>query len=353
VELSTLKSTVNHIADRIGDLEGRRRRTSSALRSIGDVPFRIGSLTDDRIINQVPKAGPDCPVAGVDGGLLTRSFHGIDLVVVRAVGVTFDYKKGQVAGTKVFAQKIPFITEVNSGDDGELITVASLHRMKYEVAKAVEVVEESSPAYIMMDGPLYPHPSTRVAKGSHLRKLYKEVVSLYDRLAQACSDRNTKLVGIVEDSRSRYFASVISDKIVPSLPEKSRSQFAGVGGFRDTALLYDALQTGERTCTFKISQLQDLAYKDEVFGFYMRTAEYDRPLRVEIRSASPGKDVPPLASLVYGVAAFPSYGLPSVLVEADARAKLKLNYMEFIQKMLFAKSHSPLMMSLRRENRPV
>jgi hypothetical protein len=350
VELSTLKSAVSKIAEKIGRLESRRRKTSAALRSIRDLKFRIGSLTDDKIINEVDKVKPTCSVAGVDGGLLMRSFHGIDVVVTRAVGVVFNYKSGKATGTRVFPQKIPFVSEVNSTNEGELITVASLHRMKYEVLRAVEVVEKAAPDYIMMDGPLYPHPSTRVAKGSHLKKLYLEVVSLYNKLAAVCEERGTKLVGIVEDSRSRYFASLLFEKIVPHLPE--RSEFSGVQGFRDTALLYDALKLGERTCTFKISGIQDLQYKNKVFAFYIRPAKYDRPLRVEFFSEEPGKDVSPLASLVYGIASFSQYGLPSVLVEADLRAKLKKHYMHYVQRMLFSKLRSPLVMSLRRENRP-
>lgn len=353
MDISTLKSTVERISGKIGDMEGRRKKTSSALRSIGELRFRIGDLTDDRLINSVEETGPAGEVAGVDGGLLTRGFHGVDVVVTRAVGVVFSYRKGRVTASRVFPQPAPFITEVNSSSDGELIAVASLYRTREEVAKAVEVVKEASPDCIMMDGPLYPHPSTRMAKGSKMRTLYEDVARLYDRLEKACRQRGTSLVGIVEDSRSRYFSKLLAEDIAPNLPEKTRSLFSRVGNFRDTALLYDALKTGERTATFKISGIQDLSYKDSVFGFYMRTAKYDRPLRVEFVSGRPGDDVPGLASRVYSLASFPRYGLPSVLVEADARAKLEQRYMALVQKMLFARSRSPLVMSLRRENRPI
>ncbi len=350
MELSTLKSAIGKIASRVGAMENQRRRTSNALRSVGKLKFKVGNLTDDSIINKVKKARPTCSVAGVDGGLLTRSFHGIDVVVTRAVGVVFDYKEGKVVGSKVFPQKVPFISELSSSSDGELITVASLYRMREEVSRAVEVVEKASPDFIMMDGPLYPHPSTRVAKGSGLKKLYMEVVGLYNLLASSCAERGTGLVGIVEDSRSGYFASVLFNKIVPNLPNSK--EFSGVV-FRDTALLFDALNPGERTFTFKIPNIQDLNYKDRVFAFYIKTAKYDRPLRVEFLSGNPGEDAKTVASLTYGIAAFPRYGLPSVLVEADARAKLKQHYMHYIQRMLFSHSRSPLVMSLRRENRQI
>lgn len=284
---------------------------------------------------------------------MTRSFHGVDVVVTRAVGVVFDYKKDKVVSSKIFPQKMPFISEVNSDDDTELIVVASLYRMREEVSKAVELVEATSPDFVMMDGPLYPHPSTRIAKGSHLRKLYMRVVKLYDQLGEVCNERGTQLVGIVEDSRSRYFATLLFDKIVPSLPDKYRSLFSNSQVFRDTALLYDALKIGERTSTFKVSDIHDMQYKDKVFGFYIRTAKYDRPFRVEFLSDEPGKKVFGLASLIYSIAAFPRYGLPSVIVEADARAKLKKHHMQYIQRMLFSKSHSPLVLSLRRESRPL
>ena len=252
----------------------------------------------------------------------------------------------------MFAPKAPFVTEVDSADEGELITVASLYRMKEEVARAIELAGES-PKFLLMDGPLYPHPSTRIAKGTHLYKLYHEVVGLYNKLAEACEEHGTKLVGIVEDSRSRYFAKTLLGTLVPALPEKHRQLFSGVTSFRDTALLYDALLPGERTFTFKIAGIQDLKYRNNVFAFYMKTAKYDRPLRVEFLSREPRKDLPAVSSSIYSLSSFSSYGLPSVIVEADARAKLTAYYSEYIYRMLFSKSLSPLIMNLRRENRPI
>lgn len=351
MELSLLKSSVARISDRIVAMEDRRKKASSAIKSIGGLGFKVGNLTDDNIINTVEKSELNFSVGGVDGGMVARSFHGVDLVIIRAVGVIFDYKKGKIKSNKVFAPKAPFITEVDSSDDGELITVASLYRMKEEVARAIEVAGDS-PNFLLMDGPLYPHPSTRMAKGTHLFKLYSEVVGLYDKLAKTCEEHGTKLVGIVEDSRSRYFSKVLLNKIVPTLPEKHRAVFSKVPSFRDTALLYDTLTSGERTFTFKISGIHDLKYKDNVFAFYMKTAKYDRPLRVEFLSTNPKSDLSEVSSKVYSLSAFSSYGLPSAIIEADARAKLTTYYSEYIYRMLFSKSLSPLIMSLRRENRP-
>ena len=306
MELSLLKSSVGRISDRIVAMEDRRKKASSAVKSIGGLRFKVGNLTDDRIINTVEKSGMNFSVGGVDGGMVARSFHGVDLVVIRAVGVIFDYRNNKITSNKVFAPKAPFITEVDSSNDGELITVASLYRMKEEVSRAIELAGDS-PDFLLMDGPLYPHPSTRMAKGTHLFKLYSEVVGLYDSLAGMCRDNGTVLVGIVEDSRSRYFAKVLLDKIVPALPEKHRELFSKVPRFRDTALLYDALAPGERTFTFKISGIQDLKYRDNVFAFYMKTAKYDRPLRVEFLSTNPREDLPDVASKIYSLSAFVPY----------------------------------------------
>jgi len=204
-----------------------------------------------------------------------------------------------------------------------------------------------------MDGPLYPHPSTRVSKGSDLKKIYSKVVKLYNRLSEVCSERNTLLVGVVEDSRSKYFAYVLMNKIVPNLSEKHKKLFSNIKIFRDTALLYNALSLGERTFTFKISGIQDLNYKNNVFAIYIKTAKHDRPLRIEFLSNKPGEQVNEVSSMIMGLASFPSYGLPSVIIEADARAKLTSYYFEYISRMLFSKSLSPLILSLRREKRPL
>ncbi|MBR9680881.1 MAG: DNA double-strand break repair nuclease NurA [Candidatus Altiarchaeota archaeon] len=353
MEISTLKATVGRIANRIMDLEQRRKKNSNALRSISELGFRVGNLTDDKIFNKVEKVPLNFVVGGIDGGLLTKTFHGIDIVLTRAVGVIFDYQNGQVVKSKVFPQKMPFIAEVNSGDDGELMTIASLYRMNEEISKAIEVAKTEGLQYLLLDGPLYPHPSTRIAKTTDLKHLYKSVVAKYNELHKVCEDHGVSLVGVVEDSRSKYFSKVLFETLVPGLPNKQQELFSNNFKFRDTALLYDALQVGERTLAFKLSGIQDVTYKLEVFGFYIKTAKYDRPIRIEVASKTPKTTLKKVAQVILSLAAFPSYGIPSVIVEADARAKLSARHMISIQKMLYSKSKSPLVMSLRRENRPV
>ena len=353
MEISTLKATVGRIVNRINDLERRRKKNSNALRSISELGFKVGNLTDDKIFNKVEKMPLNFVVGGVDGGLLTKTFHGIDVVLTRAVGVVFDYQNGRIVKSKVFPQKMPFITEVNSSDDGELITLASLYRMNEEIKKAIEVAKTASPEFLLLDGPLYPHPSTRIAKATDLHHVYKSVVSKYNELQKVCEERGVSLVGVVEDSRSRYFSKVLFETLVPGLPKKHQELFSNNFSFRDTALLYDALQMGERTLAFKLSGIQDVNYKNSVFAFYIRTAKHDRPIRIEVTSKNPKNLLAKIPQMIYGLAAFPSYGIPSVIVEADARAKLSQRHMISIQKMLYSKSQSPLVMNLRRESRPV
>jgi len=353
LEISTLKTTVSRIADRISNLEQKRKKNSKAIRSISELGFKVGSLTNDNIINSVEKVKLDFKAAGIDGGLLTKTFHGVDIVLTRAAGVVFTYKNDKIASTKVYPQKVPVLVEVNSNDDGELITIASLYRMNEEITKAIEVAKDAEPDYLMLDGPLYPHPSTRIAKASDLKKLYATVVSKYNELEKTCQKNNTILVGVVEDSRSRYFSNVLFDKIVPGLSKKHQELFIDGYRFRDTALLFDTLKMGERTSAFKLSGIQDVAYKNDLYGFYIKTAKYDRPLRIEITSKTPRELLKKVPSTIFSLASFPSYGLPSVIVEADARAKLSQRYMISIQKMLYSKSQSPLVIDLRRESRPL
>ena len=342
MEISSLKAALGEIGGRIQELEGRRRQMVSVIKEIKDRRFRIGNLTKDAVINPVEKVKVSGRVGGVDGGLLAKSFHGVDIVMTRAVGVIFEYRNGKVVGTEINSQKVPLVRWVSAEHEGELVTVASLYRMGVEIGKAIELAGKVD--FLLLDGPLYPHPSTRVAKGSELKKKYMEIVRLYNTLEKKCREAGTRLVGVVEDSRSNYFSKLL---------EKVDGRLEGVSSFRDTALLFDTLETGERTLLFKISNIQDLSYKNDVYGFYIKSARYDRPIRVEFISGEPGKDVDEVARLVYSIAAFPRYGLPSVLVEADLRAKLKQNYIRMLQRAIFSKSRSPIVMNLRRENSPL
>ena len=94
-------------------------------------------------------------------------------------------------------------------------------------------------------------------------------------------------------------------------------------------------------------------YSNKLYGFYIKPVKFDRPVRIEFVSDKPGECADRIASAVYGMSVYESYGIPSVIIEADARAKLSKNLVEYVSRILRDKTGSPMLLKLRRELRPL
>jgi hypothetical protein len=131
---------------------------------------------------------------------------------------------------------------------------------------------------------------------------------------------------------------------------------------RDSNLLYYLLEKGERTCTFNyatdpehhpiIKEFSKLASK--FMSFYIKTAEFDRPIRVDFFSnEDAGEKAEKISSFLLNTSGHAGYGLPAVLIEADQRAKMSQEDLENFYYELINKAGNISMLSrLRRENRP-
>ncbi|MBR9681327.1 MAG: DNA double-strand break repair nuclease NurA [Candidatus Altiarchaeota archaeon] len=346
--MNDLKVAVSKVSKTLEAMELKRKHLSGAIKKIGNTGFRIGDKTKENIVNAVVKGPVTGRFAGVDGGLLVKGFHGIDLIVTRAVATIFDYEKSKIKKSD-YVKTTPKVFEFESGSPSELALVAGLRRMELELLVAIQALEKK-PDYLLLDGSIFPHPSTKAAKLTH-RRAYLRVIKLYEGLVTKCKDQGCILIGIVEDSRSRYFSNMLHDVIVPNLPPKTRELFPNIQNFRDTALLYDALSYCEKTFTFKLRKVPEINYGKEIYAFYLKTAKYDRPIRVEFVAEDPQSTGQAIAQAVLGLSTFSRYGIPSVIIEADARAKLTRYYMDYIERLLG--KVTPLMMRLRREGRPI
>jgi NurA-like 5'-3' nuclease len=88
----------------------------------------------------------------------------------------------------------------------------------------------------------------------------------------------------------------------------------------------------------------------KIKSFYIKTADMDRPVRVDFI----GDDVERIASIVFSLSAHhSSYGIPSILIEADHVAKLSEEDAENFYKSVTAHTGLlPCVFKLRREMRP-
>jgi len=132
----------------------------------------------------------------------------------------------------------------------------------------------------------------------------------------------------------------------------------------DTLFLYYLLKKGERTEHFNYSKsagelpvFKDLGdkWKSAINVMYLRAVEYDRPLRLDFLANDKDRDAANrIAALIWHISKQNrTYAYPSVLIEADARAKLKEQDLMVFQSALADKlGRNPSLFDLRREQRP-
>jgi hypothetical protein len=298
-------------------------------------------------------------ICGVDGGFLRKEFHGLTLVIRRAVGVCFEFSKN-----KVNAQYLPsknpqpesfIITPDFSSEEAKIF--ANLKRVEIEMKTALDCAKKFSPNLLVLDGSIVLHPSSIPNKDSGVYEIYKEVIMQIRELYKFCSDNEIMLVGACEDSRSRKFCNILINQLLSGKPEAKILDNAN-----DTTFLYFLLKTGERTTHFSYSASEDLPaladmgeWRSKIFGLYIKPVEFDRPLRLDFLANNAQLQADKISSIVNLISRQNrTYAYPSVLVEADARAKLsEQDLMAFQQSLREQIGMDPSMFELRRNNRPI
>jgi len=98
----------------------------------------------------------------------------------------------------------------------------------------------------------------------------------------------------------------------------------------DSEFFYRLLEPQERSCCFpienKLINSEPRRVSDHsIHCFYLKTVPRDFPLRVEFFAGheDPPRRADQIASVIYPLSSHHAeYGLPSILIEADARARL-------------------------------
>ncbi len=356
-----LDATLSAMARRIKKNEKERRVIAERLREMKAIPFKeidvSREVMHETLVSPMEKRVLDCRVGGVDGGVLSSRYHTIDLMVMRAVAPVFTYEK-ELAEVAYFPEKAPsvFVHTNVEGSDIDFLLEKNIRRQTMELETALQAVEEGEPDFMLLHGPLAPYPTDKPRSSSKVSGLYGRMVSAFLSLYKACEKRETRLAGIVEDSRGARFSSILKEALPSQEEELSR--------MRDTALLYDVLEHGERTFPFKYTVdplhhpvISDLGeWGQKLYSFYAKTAPLDRPLRVDFISFTDDvtEEVKNLSSLIFTLSSFSRvYGIPTVITEADHRAKLRAEDINLIYDLLREKvGRAPSLLKLRREARP-
>ncbi len=290
-------------------------------------------------------------VAGTDGGIIKKSLHGIDLLLIRTAGVIFHFEGGKLKKTEYYPQPIPSPVPQASFDpfsEIEFEINANMKRQTAEVITACEVVEKFSPDILLMHGSVVPHYTS---KSGALAETYEKMIAAYSKLFSL--SEKTLIAGVVEDSRGKRFCDIISGKIGINSEQQILLQRT-----RDTNILTYAMKLGERTFAFPYAEKENFILKEfpdfseRISTFYMKTAEFDRPIRIDFVGNE--REAEKISSFVFPLVKNSLYGLPSILVEADQRARLSdKDFDIFFSDLVNKVGRFPAVFGLRREDRPI
>jgi hypothetical protein len=338
-----LEQALVDLAERIRERDRRRRKIAGVLKGLkgrvnpaGTEGPALEEISENYFTKVVERDGlSDATVIGVDGGLLTQQLHGLDLILVRAAAAIFHYINGELDGAEYHPSESPppkLVDLTEPLDAREFEFVVGVERQLAELELAIQATTSQSADFLLLDGSVVPQYIDRSVQGRRPLKLYQKLFDMFSELYEVCASTGTLLAGAVKDSRSPRFIDILRRKVIPALPELSPEEQEVLENSRDTVLLDRVLEVGERTLAFRYAEnpadhtLKDLGkWASMVRVFYMKAVPYDRPLRVEFLDSGDGAAgvADRVASLVYSISAHhDAFGLPSVLIEADARARL-------------------------------
>ncbi|HUY01622.1 MAG TPA: DNA double-strand break repair nuclease NurA [Candidatus Deferrimicrobium sp.] len=385
MELSDFDIAVRTIAEKIIQLEKNRNNLSKVLRDAYqylNLELIQNTVSDQEVIEPkfihevVPLDLHGMQIIGIDGSIISKSLNGVDLILTRAVAVLFKFQKDKPS-VQYFPSSAPnprliYNFEIFSGP--ELDVLNSLERLEDEIQIAIKMTDQN-PDIILLDGSIIPLTLDKPSNSSILNQKYFKIIENYELLFQKCLEHDILLAGIIKDTRSTRFMQILG-KVLPALinkvPELQSIRQLDyrpiIQQTRDATFLYRFLQPKERTFTFKYSEspakhavLKDFTKKDWsqlIYTFYLKPVQFDLPTKIEfLAPTNPEKYANRIAAVILPLSnQHAEFGVPSVLIEADARAHLFENDLEYIHESLShvvsTSGFSPLLMKLRRDKRP-
>ncbi len=363
------EETLSSITERIREQQGRRRKVAEALSGLRGIALEGVEGAVESVLVKQAEMSPlaNLTVAGVDGGLLEHQLHGLDLILVRALAAVFHYRDAELERAEYFPNEVPppkLIDVAEPLDAREFELLAGMERQLAELEVATDVVRKSDAGLLLLDGSVVPQYVDRFLHSPLLLERYKRLIEAYIGLYQACAKSGVFLAGAVKDSRGKRFIDILKNRLLPALGDLGLEQkdLAVLERSRDTVLLDHLLGVGERTFAFTYAEepasyvLRDLGvWAAKVYVFYLKTVPFDQPLRVEFVDCGEGpiEAADRITSLVYALSSHhDAFGLPSVLIEADACARLAEEDLCIVRDTIADRLGPSSLLDLRRQRRP-
>jgi len=362
-----IHNVISEAVDNISRMDKKRRLLGEKLLPLNKLNLLESGraeLLEERMIFPVEKPTLDCTIAGVDSGFIGKDLLALDLILIRAVGALFHYKKGKVEKAEYFPNFYTFPEPRLSNSSlefDEFQCNKSIQRLIKEVETAKNMIEKFKPNYCFLDGSIVPQYADKPRKGSKIKTAYHDMLAEFQSLYETAEMNKCELVACVEDSRGSRFRQILQEQLLANQTQLSSQ----LNDCYDTIILDYLLKTGERSFAFSYTSsikehpiLMDFEEKwsKSVRAFYIKPVAFDRPLRVEFlhtNGENISKHASEIASIVYAQSCMHrEYAYPTILIEADLHARLRPGEIEIVYDKILNKLGKGFKLRLRRDYRP-
>ena len=332
-------------------------------------------------------------IVAVDGGLGWRKYLGIQLTLIKAAVVIYDFNgKNQPKITNFLPpgrdSNYVFYTDYTLTDENHCTLLASYCRTIAENQLLLEFLQTTNhfPDIILLDGSLCCPPNPYYIDNEDIQAFYRICLKTYSDLYSFCEKHHILLVGSVKDSRGVILRELFSRafpffmKKYPTLKPFYSVQYRQIfRRFSDTELLFKLLPSNVRTVAFQYSsdspnyKIKNLTEKNinmpareesslsnnyarknekvknqlssamkfsyPIYASYLQLSQVDVPLRIEFISPSDVEEIPRriefIASILVPLSNInPSCTLPLPQIEAHMRAHLPPQELDMISAQL-------------------
>ncbi|MHA2287740.1 MAG: DNA double-strand break repair nuclease NurA [Promethearchaeota archaeon] len=295
-------------------------------------------------------------VVSVDGSSVLKKFMNVDFSFLKAIAVKYYFYKNQSSKIEYFPDKTGFNNYNVQGtylnrEDVAVDTKISMDMTFMEINLLNKLIEKKSNIdLIIIDGSVVIMPINLIfAKDSEISRNYDQLLKEYQKLYSNCNERNIILIGSIKDTRTSALTNLLRSSIQMLKPNSTNlTDFIKINYrqimdyFCDLDLFNRFLEKSERSCIFNckkdLDKIRDTGIKKEIpyyfpqsfYAFYIKTAIYDTPCRIEffmndkhsLNEASAKADL--ISSILLPISSLNEfYGLPIPQIEAHRRAVFK------------------------------
>ncbi len=337
---------------------------------LANLPPHLETLTyDEKMFTKLsPQDIAGLTIGGVDGGYISRLLVGFDIFIFRAIAVFSTYTPAGIQKTSYFPSKTPPL-EIAVSDVGlsslDSENMGSIRRTITELHVATQVLElgDKKLDILLLDGsPVLKKPLTN---NSRILNYYKSYLSALKRLIYHSNKTGIKLAWVVKDSRIDLFTRFLG-KIIPffveELPEVYSLDYRSIiNRSRDMDLFYYLLKPNFRSFIYRhhIDMPEEFTKEYSLFAYYLKPVPFDIPLRIEVflpikrNKNSLINDINILSEAILPLSQYNrEYGVPSPIVEADARARIKESEIDALFQLIRIRNPTPDLWIRRRERAP-